>query len=61
MNFNWNQAGMPAILVSRLGRQNEQPSDAKEPEKPRPREPPSILEGIDEWEEWDRKFRALLD
>ena len=52
---------MPAILVSRLGRQNEQPSDAKEPEKPKPREPPSILEGIDEWEEWDRKFRALLD
>ena len=34
--------------------------EAEAPEKPRPREPESILEGIDEWEEWDRKFRALL-
>ena len=25
-----------------------------------PREPKSILEGMDEWEEWDRKFRSLL-
>ena len=31
------------------------------PETPQHREPPSILDGIDEWEEWDRKFRALLD
>ena len=30
------------------------------PEKPRPREHRSILEGMDEWEEWDRRFRALL-
>ena len=30
------------------------------PEKPQSREPESILEGMDEWEEWDRKFRALL-
>ena len=30
------------------------------PEKPRPREPESILEGMDEWEEWDRRFRSLL-
>ena len=59
MKFNWNQAGMPAILVSRPGRRNE-PSDAKEPEKPAPREPESILDGMDEWEEWDRRFKALL-
>ena len=25
-----------------------------------PREPKSILEGMDEWEEWDRRFRSLL-
>ena len=24
------------------------------------REPKSILEGMDEWEEWDRRFRSLL-
>ena len=30
------------------------------PEKTPPREPPSIMDGIDEWEEWDRKFRSLL-
>lgn len=30
------------------------------PEKPQSRESESILEGMDEWEEWDRKFRALL-
>ena len=134
MNFNWNQAGMPANLVSRLGRREladfksvlndannhvrstidaesmaqelmesgrgdlvemvreltaslanaerelenanrryerltadlarrgisiEEPGE-EAPEKPRPREPESILEGIDEWEEWDRKFRSLL-
>ena len=35
-------------------------SDGEASEKPRPREPESILEGMDEWEEWDRKFRALL-
>ena len=29
-------------------------------EKAPPREPKSILEGMDEWEEWDRKFRSLL-
>ena len=133
--MNWNQTGMPAALVSRLGQRREvsefkavlndarnhirQPVDAESmaqelaesggrefvemvrglttalanakreleaanrryerltadlarrgisaeesgaeaSEKPRPREPESILEGIDEWEEWDRKFRALL-
>lgn len=30
-------------------------------EEPQRREPKSILEGLDEWEEWDRKFRSLLD
>ena len=134
MNFNWNQAGMPATLVSRLERRElaefksvlndannhvrttiDAESMAQElmesgrgdlvemvrelttalanaerelenanrryerltadlarrgisigepvdeaPEKPRPREPKSILEGMDEWEEWDRRFRSLL-
>ena len=31
----------------------------KAPEPP-PREPKSILEGMDEWEEWDRRFKSLL-
>ena len=35
-------------------------SDDEAPEKPQPREPESILDGMDEWEAWDRKFRALL-
>ena len=134
MKFNWNQAGMPANLVSRLGRReltdfklvlndannhvrstidaesmaqelvesgrgdlvemlrelttalanaerelentnrryerltadlarrgiSIEESCAEAPEKPRPREPPSIMDGMDEWEEWDRKFRSLL-
>ena len=30
------------------------------PEEPKSREPESILEGMDEWEEWDRRFRSLL-
>ena len=135
MKFNWNQAGMPATLVSRLGRHElsefksvlndannhvrstvdvesmarelmesgrgdlvemvrelttslanaerelenanrryerltadlarrgigigESGDEASETTPP-PREPPSIMDGIDEWEEWDRKFRALL-
>ena len=32
----------------------------EEAQEPPPREPPSIMDGIDEWEEWDRKFRSLL-
>ena len=134
MKFNWDQAGMPANLVSRLGRREltdfksvlndannhvrstidaeamaqelmesgrgdlvemvrelttalanaekelenanrryerltadlarrgisiEEPG-AEAPEEPQPREPPSIMDGRDEWEEWDRKFRSLL-
>ena len=30
------------------------------PKDPPRREPKSILEGMDEWEEWDRRFRSLL-
>ena len=134
MKFNWDQAGMPANLVSRLGRREltdfksvlndannhvrstidaesmaqqlmesgrgdlvemvreltaslanaerelenanrryerlvadlakrgisiGEPGD-QATEKAPPREPKSILEGMDEWEEWDRKFRSLL-
>ena len=36
-------------------------SDGETPMKPLPREPKSILDGIDEWEEWDRRFRSLLN
>ena len=135
MNFNWNQAGMPANLVSRLGRREltdfksvlndannhvrstidaesmaqelmesgrgdlvemvrelttslanaerelenanrryerltadlarrgisiGESVEEKAPESSPPREPKSILEGMDEWEEWDRRFRSLL-
>lgn len=134
MKFNWDQAGMPANLVSRLGRREladfksvlndannhvrstiDAESMAQElmesgrgdlvemvrelttalanserelenanqryerltadltrrgisieesreevTKEPPPREPPSIMEGLDEWEEWDRKFRSLL-
>ena len=134
MKFNWDQAGMPANLVSRLGRREltdfksvlndannhvrstidaeamaqelmesgrgdlvemvrelttslanaerelenanrryerltadlvrrgisiEEAGDEAPKEPPR-REPKSILEGMDEWEEWDRRFRSLL-
>ena len=133
--FNWNQAGMPANLVSRLGRRElsefrsvlndannhvrstidaesmaqelmesgrgdlvemvrelttalanaerelenanrryeqltadlarrgigiEEPREEASEGPPPPREPKSILEGMDEWEEWDRRFRSLL-
>ena len=134
MNFNWNQAGMPANLVSRLGRReltdfksvlndannhvrstidaeamaqelmesgrgdlvemvrelttslanaerelenanrryerltadlarrgiSTEESGDEAPKDPSRREPKSILEGMDEWEEWDRRFRSLL-
>ena len=134
MKFNWDQAGMPATLVSRLGRRElaeiksvlndannhvrgtvdaeltaqelmesgrgdlvemvrelttalanaereledanrryerlaadlarrgigiEESGDAAQKEPP-PREPKSILEGLDEWDEWDRRFKSLL-
>ena len=107
MNFNWNQAGMPANLVNRLGRRELMESDRGDlvemvrelttslanaerelenanrryerltddlvrrgisieesgdetPKEPPRREPKSILEGMDEWDEWDRRFRSLL-
>ena len=134
MNFNWDQAGMPANLVSRLGRReltdfksvlndannhvrstidaeamaqelmesgrgdlvemvrelttslanaerelenanrryerltadlarrgiSVEESGGEAPKEPPRREPKSILEGMDEWEEWDRRFRSLL-
>ena len=135
MKFNWNQAGMPANLVGRLGRRelsefksvlndannhvrstidaesmaqelmesgrgdlvemvrelttalanaerelenatrryerltadlarrgiSIEESGKKAPEDSPPgREPESILEGMDEWEEWDRRFKSLL-
>ena len=35
-------------------------SGAEAQKEPPRREPKSILEGMDEWEEWDRRFRSLL-
>ena len=49
-----------SIAEGDSSRQEPRKSGAEAQEKPRQREPRSILEGIDEWEEWDRKFRALL-
>lgn len=34
--------------------------DEKTPKTLAPREPPSILDGIDEWEEWNQRFCSLL-
>ena len=45
--------------LARRGISVEEPG-VETPEKTPPREPPSIMDGIDEWEEWDRKFRSLL-
>ena len=45
--------------LARRGISIEESSDEAR-EKPQPREPPSIMDGMDEWEEWDRKFPALL-
>ena len=35
-------------------------SGGEAPKESSRREPKSILEGMDEWEEWDRRFRSLL-
>ena len=43
------------ISIEESGGEGEMPK-----ETPPPREPKSILEGMDEWEEWDRRFRSLL-
>ena len=50
-----------AADLARRGISVEETGDEapKEPPPP-PREPKSILEGMDEWEEWDRRFRSLL-
>ena len=45
--------------LARRGINAEEPAD-EVPKGPAPREPRSILEGMDEWEEWDRRFKALL-
>ena len=45
--------------LARRGISAEEPAD-EVPKGPAPREPRSILEGMDEWEEWDRRFKALL-
>ena len=45
--------------LARRGISIEESSDEAPKEPPR-REPKSILEGMDEWEEWDRRFRSLL-
>ena len=45
--------------LARRGISIEESGDEAPKEPPR-REPKSILEGMDEWEEWDRRFRSLL-
>ena len=45
--------------LARRGISIEESGDEAPKESPR-REPQSILEGMDEWEEWDRRFRSLL-
>ncbi len=49
-----------AADLARRGISLEDMGDEAAPKEPSPREPKSILEGMDEWEEWDRRFRALL-
>ena len=48
--------------LTRRGISIEESGEEKAPKEPPlpPREPESILEGMDEWEEWDRRFRSLL-
>ena len=57
-NANRRYERLSADLASR-GISIGEPSE-EAPEDPPPREPRSILEGMDEWEEWDRRFRSLL-
>lgn len=45
--------------LARRGISAEEPADEAS-EGALPREPRSILDGMDEWEEWDRRFKALL-
>ena len=57
-NANRRYERLTADLARRGIRIEE--SGAEVPDEPPPREPPSIMDGMDEWEEWDRKFRSLL-
>ena len=57
-NANRRYERLTADLAKR-GISIGEPGDQASEEAP-PREPKSILEGMDEWEEWDRKFRSLL-
>ena len=57
-NANRRYERLTADLAHR-GIRIEESSDETPKEAPR-REPESILEGMDEWEEWDRRFRSLL-
>ena len=57
-NANRRYERLAADLAHR-GISIEESSDGTA-EEPPPREPKSILEGMDEWEEWDRRFRSLL-
>ena len=45
--------------LARRGISIEESGD-EAPVEPPLREPESILDGMDEWEEWDRRFRSLL-
>ena len=57
-NANRRYERLTADLARRgIGIEGLGDEEAKEPP---PREPQSILEGMDEWEEWDRRFRSLL-
>ena len=57
-NANRRYERLTADLMRR-GISVEESGDEATKESPR-REPESILEGMDEWEEWDRRFRSLL-
>jgi len=41
-------------------RQNSKEPDVEPQQEPPRRQPKSIIDELDEWEAWDRKFRSLL-
>ena len=49
-----------AADLARRGIRIEEPREEAPEEPPPRREPESILEGMDEWDEWDRRFKSLL-
>ena len=63
-NANRRYERLTADLARRgisIGESGDKAAEDEAPkETPPPREPQSILEGMDEWEEWDRRFRSLL-